>query len=466
MPKESGLSLSDTTNWAVNEFADADLGDLRRTKRLVELANLLAQNPRASLPEACGTSAMRKGAYRFFENDDIEPQDIEQSHIEATYGRLAHVPVVLAVQDTTEVNWTNLRATQGLGPLGHTACQGLFVHSTLAITPERVPLGLLAQQVWARDPDDVGKRARRKRRPMSQKESQKWLHSLEAVFTARECCPTTCLVSVGDREADVYDVLSAERPEGVELLIRAAWDRCVSAPQRYGWATVEAQPVRSEIVVHVPRRDTQPAREATLSLRYGPLTLCPPRHRRAEGLVAVSLWAVLVREVDPPAEVAPIEWLLLTTVAVESVDDAIDRVQWYSCRWGIEVWHRILKSGCRIEARQCETAERLRRCLALYSVLAWRILYATMLARSVPEAPCRVLLEPEEWQALYCAIHRVSEPPPEPPSLDQAVKWIAQLGGFVGRRRSDRPGAEVLWRGFQHLGDLTTMYCIMRPDPP
>jgi len=295
--------------------------------------------------------------------------------------------------------------------------------------------------------------------------SQKWLWSLEAVFNAHDCCPKTHFVSVGDREADIYDVLAAERPEGVELLIRASWNRCVSAPQHYVWAAVEAQPVVSALGVHVPRRGTQPAREATLALRYCRLTLCPPRHRRAEGLPAVTLWAVQVHEIDLPTEVEPIEWLLLTTVAVETVEDALERVQWYSCRWGIEVWHRILKSGCRIEARQFETADRLRRCLSLYSVLAWRILYATMLARSVPEAPCRVLLDPEEWQALYCAIHRVAQPPSEPPSLAQAIQWIAQLGGFVGRRRSDRPGPEVLWRGFQHLSDLTTMYCIMRPAP-
>jgi len=153
-------------------------------------------------------------------------------------------------------------------------------------------------------------------------------------------------------------------------------------------------------------------------------------------------------------------------VAVETADDAIERVQWYSCRWGIEVWHRILKSGCHLEARQLQKAERLRRALALYSVLAWRILYATMLARAVPEVPCSLLLEPDEWQALYCAIHRVPTPPAEPPTLGQAVAWIAQLGGFVGRRRCDRPGAEVMWRGFQHLSDLTTMYCIMRRDSP
>jgi len=224
--------LLNTTSWAVTEFADAALGDLRRTQRLVDLAHTLAQRPGAALPEACGSGARRKAAYRFFTNDDIAPDDMLQSHIEATSSRLNAAPLVLAVQDTTEANWTNLRVTEGLGPLGNSACHGLLVHTTFAITPERVPLGLLAQQVWARDPDDIGKRARRKQLPISQKESQQWLHSLDAVYTARDCCPTTHLISVGDREADVYDVLAAPRPAGVDLLIRASWHRCVNAPQR------------------------------------------------------------------------------------------------------------------------------------------------------------------------------------------------------------------------------------------
>ena len=274
----------DATSWAVTEFADAELGDVRRTQRLVQLAHALAQRPGAALPEACGNAAMLKAAYRFFTNDDIVPEDILQSHIEATYRRLSTVPVVLAVQDTTEANWTSLHATTGLGPLGHTACRGLLVHTTVAFTPERVPLGLVAQQVWARDPEDIGKRARRKQLPISQKESQKWLHSLDAVCTARDWCPTTRFVSVGDREADIYEVLAAERPAGVELLIRASWDRCVRAPQRHIWATVAAHPVVAELVVQVPRRGPHPARQATLVVRYCPLTLTPPRRRKAERL--------------------------------------------------------------------------------------------------------------------------------------------------------------------------------------
>jgi transposase-like protein len=366
-------SQVDDTNWAVSECADADLGDLRRTMRLVELAGLLAQHPTAAFPEACGDGAMRKAAYRFLAHDAIAPQDFLASHIEATYSRLHQVPLVLAVQDTTEVDWTSHRATQGLGPLGPTAGQGLRVHRTLACTPERVPLGLLAPHVWARDPDDVGKRTRRKPRPSNQKESQKWLTSVEAVGSAHDGWPKTRFVSVGDREADVYDLLAAARPEGVERVIRASWDRAVCAPERDVWATVEAPPVVEHLLVQVPRRGRHPGRDATLARRFCPLTLRPPRPRPSEGLPAVALWAVQVREVEPPDGVEPIEWLLLTTVAVHTVADAVERVDWYACRWGSEVGHRLLNSGGRIEARQLATGERWQRCVTLYSIMAWRV---------------------------------------------------------------------------------------------
>jgi hypothetical protein len=171
-------------------------------------------------------------------------------------------------------------------------------------------------------------------------------------------------------------------------------------------------------------------------------------------------------EEHPPTGVEPLEWLLLTTTAVPTVERAVERVEWYGVRFGIEVWHKVLKSGCRIEARQLETGERLQRCLPLYSVLAWRSLCATLLSRALPELPCTVLLALEEWQALYCAIHHTPTPPPMPPSLRQAVRWIARLGGFLARRGDGEPGVTVLWKGFQHLADLTTMYCIMRPPSP
>jgi hypothetical protein len=230
----------DDDSWAVTECTDAELGDARRTQRLVELATILAQHPGASLPEACGDRALLKAAYRFFDNAAIDPQAILESHVLATSDRLARVPRVLAVRDTTELDWTAHPATTGLGPLAHTAHHGLLVHTTRALTPERLPLGLLAQQVWARDPATIGPRTTRKRRPIVAKESQKWLNRVEAVSAAHVCCPQTRFVCSGDREADVYDLCLQERPSGVEFLVRAAWNRRVDHSERYLWTKVAA----------------------------------------------------------------------------------------------------------------------------------------------------------------------------------------------------------------------------------
>jgi hypothetical protein len=453
-------------SWAVTEFAEADLNDERRTQRLVEIATVLAQQPGASFPEACSDRAMLKATYRFFDNEAIEPEAILGSHEEATRSRLAEMPLVLAVQDTTELDWTHHPATQGLGPLSGAEQQGLLVHTTLAITPERVPLGVIDQQVWARDPEPVGKRQERKQRPIEQKESQKWLNSLRAVIEASQECPETHFVSVGDREADVYDLFLVERPTNVDLLIRAAWDRRVEHEEKYLWAHVEAQPAAATVEVDVAKRGDQPARRATVQVRFAPVTLRPPRHRQAEHLPMMEIWAVQAVETHPPVGVEPIEWLLLTTCPVETVEQALERLDWYAGRWGIEVFHKVLKSGCRIEARQLETADRLRRCLSVFSVIAWRIMYAAMLSRVLPDAPCTAILEPEEWQALYCRLHQTPTLPEQVPTLREAVHWIARLGGFLDRPGDGEPGVTVLWKGFQHLRDLTAMYHIFRPTRP
>ncbi len=198
---------------AITEFGGAALGDTRRTDRLVRLATGLGSRPPASLPQACDDPAELKAAYRFFQNEDITPAAMLDSHVQATVERLAAVPLVLAVQDTTEISWAA------------TAQPALWVHSTLAITPERVPLGLLAQETWTRPPEEAGKRATRRERPIEEKESHKWLSSVEAVNVLETACPQTRLISVGDREGDVYDLFVLPRAPGVDLLVRATQDR-------------------------------------------------------------------------------------------------------------------------------------------------------------------------------------------------------------------------------------------------
>lgn len=452
--------------WAEEEFGEAELGDQRLNARLVQLAGVLGEKPQDSLPEASGDRAMLKAAYRFFDNEQVTAEGILLSHIEATYRRMAGLKLVLAVQDTTYLDWTKHPETEGLGPLGSAEHQGLLAHSTLGFSEERVPLGVLQQQVWARDEESFAQLKDHKQRRIEEKESNKWLLSLEAVEAARKACPDTQFVSVGDREADIYDLFIVKRSPGVDLLVRAAENRRVEAEERYLWAAVAASPLVIGAEVKVPPRHGQAGRTAQLEIRWREISLHPPLRRAKEKLPNVTVWAVWAVETAPPPDQPAVEWLLLTTVPILTASDALQRLAWYACRWGIEVWHKVLKSGCRIEARQLETAERLKRCLALYAVIAWRVLYATLLSRNVPEASCLALLNDAEWQALYCAIHHTTILPPTPPTLDQAVRWIAQLGGFLNRKRDGHPGTTVIWKGFQHLADLTSMYLIFRPLSP
>jgi hypothetical protein len=453
----------DTALWAESEFGQAELGDARRTARLVHLATAVGDQPGASLPDACADPATLKAAYRFFANDAIAPDAILTSHVQATYARLRAVPLALAINDTSFMDWTHHPATEGLGPLATARQQGLVVHSTLTSTPERVALGLLAQQVWARDPAAYGHQPDHHARPIREKESQKWRHSLAAINTAAAACPATHFVQVGDAEADIYDLFVAERTANVDLLVRAGQDRRVEHDARYLWAAMTQAPVMTEVELDLPRQGERRARRATLVVRGQAVTVRPPCKRAGEALPSVPVWAVWAEEVGALVSEEPVRWLLLTTCPVETAADARERLAWYACRWGIEVWHKILKAGCQIEARQLAHAARLERCLTVYSVVAWRVLYATMLARAVPALPCTALLEPDEWQALWCTIHQQPTPPAQPPALQEAVGWLARLGGHLGRRGDGAPGATVLWKGFQHLADLTTMYRIMKP---
>ena len=277
----------------------------------------------------------------------------------------------------------------------------------------------------------------------------------------QSCCPGTQLISVGDRESDIYELLAEADayPTGPKLLIRAERSRKRKTEQVLLWDKLRSEPRAGYQEVSVPRKGARPARVAKLEVRYAPVKLDPPGGQKGP---VVSAWAVYAREVEyAPAVTAPLEWMLITTVEVVRFDQAIERLTWYSRRFGIEVYHRILKSGCRIEDRRLDSADRLEACLAIDMVIAWRLHWLTQQGRETPDISCAEYLREEEWHAL-CAYVKQERPPDRPPSLREAVRMIAGLGGFLGRKCDGEPGTTTLWRGWQRLQAITIGFVLGR----
>jgi hypothetical protein len=457
--------LADRSHWAEQEWETVHLGDQRLHKRLFKIATQLAQSPNASLPQACGPGKAIKAAYRFFENDYISAEELLQAHRHSTIQRLQAQPVVLIPQDTTSFNYTDHPQTKGTGPIGDTVAgpQGLLLHSALALTENGEPLGVLLAKVWARDPEDLHKAQKRHEKSLAEKESVKWLEGWRVIEAAAKETPQTLVIGISDREGDVYEILAeAHKTSGPNLgmLVRLRHDRKVASPQEHLFAHLAAEPARGKLTIQVPRHEQQRARVAKLEIRFGPVTIQPPQ--RVAELAPIQVWVVEAREVHPPAGVDPICWRLLSTRPVPTVAAAIQCIQWYAKRWQIEVFHKVLKSGCRMEKRQFKTDQRLERLLMLYLVIAWRVMALTLAGRAHPDWPATLWLERDEWQSLYCWANAKAVPARQVPRLRQCVLWIGQLGGFMGRKCDGYPGPMCIWRGLQRLKDIVIGYTLSK----
>jgi hypothetical protein len=470
--------VREPSDWLEEEFGGAALHDKRLVDRLRQLGEAFFAAPTANIPQACATGAAAKAAYRFFANDQISMDAILAPHFEATEQRLRAHEVVLVAQDTSSLNYTGHPETSGLGPINTIGDKsiGLLLHDTMAFTPEGTPLGLLNVQCWARDEAEAGKKHLRNGKPIEEKESIKWLKSYRAVSEVQARCPGTQLIVMADREADIHE-LFAERltiRKSAELLIRAEKSRnrnVADAEEQIQrlWPYMEAIKAAGLVEVAVPLRQDRPQRTARLEVRFAPVTLKPPS--RKPGLPDVPLYAVHAKEIDAPAGVdAPLEWMLLTTLPVTSFEEAKTVLARYAKRWGIEIYHRVLKSGCRIEDRQLGDARRLTNCLAIDMVVAWRIHHLTWLGREIPDVPCTVYFDDAEWKALVGFINQTPAAPVTPPTLRQAIIMVASLGGFLNRKSDGEPGTETIWRGLQRLDDITKAYIafFLRPQqyPP
>lgn len=412
---------------------------------------LLAEQPEASVPQASGSASESQSIYRFWANERVQPTQILASHRGSVVERANEAGVVLAIQDTTDLNFSGLKQTSGLGFINQSRQQGIKVHSCFAVSGSGAPLGLLHQHTWTRA-ERTGKRGERRKKATSEKESQRWLDTLTAAEQGID--ETVCLVHVGDREADIYDLFVQPRRSNSQLLIRAEHNRKVQHELDYLIPALEQAPVLGQQTIELERNPERPARSATLTVRGLQVTIEVPRHhKQPKQCQPVTLNVLLVEEVIPPSEGKPIRWLLLTTLPIDRFEQAWQCVQWYSLRWLIERFHFTLKSGCQIEALQLETAARLLNALATYSIVAWRLMWLVYHARLSPDESCDTVLHATEWKLL----RRKFEPKNrsrKPPTLRQAVRWIAQLGGFLARKGDGEPGLKTLWRGIRVLHHL------------
>lgn len=412
----------------------------------------LSEHPNDTVPKAVTNDAESQSIYRFWSNKKVKAEAILASHREGVVERVRACPVVLAIQDTTDLDFSTHPKTEGLGFINQTQQQGIKVHSCFAVSGTGVPLGLLHQYWWTR-PERSGKKGQRWRKPIQEKESYRWLETLSA---AEKGIPTTVqLVHVADREADIFELFAQPRQAHSELLIRAEQNRRVQHELGTLVPTLNQAPIVGSLTIELERNPQRPARSAHLTIKAMQITIeVPKNHPNPQPLKPVVLNALLVEEPEAPADGSdPIRWLLLTTLAIDSFEQAWQAVVWYGYRWRIERFHFTLKSGCRIEALQLRTKDRLLKALATYNIVAWRIMWLTYEARLNPEASCSSLLQPNEWRLL----RRKFEPKnhsKKPPTIRQVVFWIARLGGFLARTGDGEPGLKTLWRGlstFHHL---------------
>ena len=458
---------SNDISWVTEEFSKMKLKDRRLNKRCQTIARALEQQPTEPINQACEDWADTKAAYRFFDNPKVSPAQILAPHTKRTVKRMKSQQLVLAVQDTMYLNYTHHPQTADLGEIGTKKYQqrGFGLHSTLAITPQGLPLGFLTQAFLERPIGEAAHTSvKGQKLPIEEKESYRWVEAFQQTIALRPA--GVQVVSVCDREADFYEMFVLAQEQQADLLVRANTDRRLDEEGKHLWAELEGQKKAGEITVEVVGNDKRAARQATVSVRFCAVTLRPPWRPQQKKFQPISLTAILVREDNPSVDVKePIEWLLLTNTLVEDFRQAVQVVQWYCCRWQIEIFHKIIKSGCRVEDCRLQTATRLQNYIALMSVVAWRLQWLTYINRTNPSAPCSTVLTTIEWQALYMRIHKTSVLPKTPPATHQVIRWIAQLGGFLGRKSDGEPGIVVMWRGWQRLQDLAATWSLVANPP-
>lgn len=458
--------MSTKDSWCSKELGSVKLGDDRLNRRLLKVANDLLNHPTEPIHTACSSWAEAKAAYRLFDNDKLKESTLLHIHQKEIVGRLEKSEeIVFAIQATTILNYTHHPKKKGVNKINKNIgfekpSTGCLLHNTLLMTESGLPLGLLDQKIFQHE---TGEKVNHKQRPITEKQSFRWI---EALKTTKALCPEKTVITIGDRESDIFELFMEAEEIEAKVLVRATKDRILAkkSPDQKNetlWAHMRKVSLAGIQGIDLPARHNQPARSAILEVRYSEITFKPPQRylgAKQKRLIPVKMWAIWLYEPSPSSTDEPLEWMLLINMPVISVEDAIKIGKWYRLRWQIECYHRILKSGCKIEDCRLETYERLKKYIRLKSIIAFRLFWLTLINRVNPEMSSGQILEEHEWKALRCYITKSRTPPSTAPSIKETVRMIAKLGGFLGRKHDGEPGMTYIWRGWEKLSTIAEFW--------
>jgi hypothetical protein len=418
--------LDDAHHWAETQFGAAELGDARRTDRLVSTMAAIARAPDESLPRQLGSIGDAKAAYRLFDCGAVTREAVMDPHLAQCRAAAARHPIVLMVQDDTTLDFSAHRRLQGAGRVGDDHGTGFLAHSCLAVLPSGETLGLAHQTIWARPPKGVARQTR---------ESAVWA---ETITTIGRPPMDSRFVSVGDRGADVFEHLESVRDIGWDAVVRAAQDRRLVTG---GGSLTALRTARAMGAATVPTRQG----EVVVCVAWRALELLPPRNGPA-GRAPIRVWGVRVWN-------GTLEWLLLTTRPVDTLDQALDITAWYARRWIVEEFHKAWKTGCRAEQRHLEEADRLVPLLGALAIVAVRLLRLRDAARCDGAAPADV---PETTIRILAA--KLQQPTESFTTNRDFLRGVARLGGFLARKSDGEPGWQTIWKGWFVLMILVEGY--------
>jgi len=442
--------LLNPKSWAERTFGEVQLQDLRRTRRAVQVASKLAENPLGSLPAQMQTWKETKALYRLLDEPDVTFAALMQPHLHQTREQALSSPVVLLVQDTTDIDLSHRHKISGVGQIGNERGRGFFVQTVLAVRPQtREVLGCMAQEPFVRIPAPQGEQ-RYQRRQREERETDVWMRQVQAIGTPESA---SLWVHVGDRGADMFPFFQACRSTQTHFLVRAAQNRRVQESEdeiSYSLTQARAFPSQASRPFEVPARHGRQARSTHLQLAFGQLTLLPPRHEPRASKEPMSVWVIRVWEEQAPDGEEPLEWVRHASVPTTTLEEAWERVEWYQCRWLVEDYHHCLKSGCRIEQRQLQTVDGLMRLLGLLSPLAVRLLQVRALAREDPDRPAHEVIEP----LMLAVLAQRSGHAPATMTIGTFWTEVARLGGYLARSHDGPPGWRTIWKGWLLLQTL------------